>query len=159
MDVRSVEINSPAVIAESIDGEVIVMNLPQGIYYSLTGSAALAWSPLVNGASVADVVNEIAWQHGADPALVARDCAVFVQSLLAESIVRVAPGDAAPGALAFPPTAAGAPRAAVADGVGSSDYKPFGFERFDDMRAMLVIDPVHEVGDFGWPQASDRKDR
>ena len=159
MDVRFFELNAPAVIAESIDGEVIVMNLPQGIYYSLTGSAALAWSPLVNGASVADVAHEIALRQGADPELVARDCAVFVQNLLDESIVRVASGDATPDVPAFPAIAAGAPPAAVADGVALSGYEPFGFERFDDMRAMLVIDPVHEVGDFGWPQASDSKER
>ena len=33
-------------------------------------------------------------------------------------------------------------------------YPGFGFERYDDMQALLVIDPVHEVGDFGWPSRS-----
>ena len=36
----------------------------------------------------------------------------------------------------------------------AATYPGFGFERYDDMQALLVIDPVHEVGDFGWPSRS-----
>ena len=162
MDVCRFEVNAPAIVAESIDGEVIVMNLPQGIYYSLTGSAALAWLPLVNGASVAEVAGDIARRHDVAMATVARDCAAFLQELLAESIVR--PVDAgrasADVVLSIPSIEARAALAEVtADGGRPTGYQPFGFERFDDMRAMLVIDPVHEVGDFGWPQAAGTKDR
>ena len=38
-----VTVNAPHVIHETIDGEVIVINLATGTYYSLKGSAAELW--------------------------------------------------------------------------------------------------------------------
>jgi hypothetical protein len=40
VDSARFEVNSPTVIGEAIDGEVMVINLVSGIYYNLTGTAA-----------------------------------------------------------------------------------------------------------------------
>jgi hypothetical protein len=147
MDVRRFEINAPAVIAETIDGEVMVMNLQAGIYYSVTAEGARIWPGLVAGAPVDALEAGVLRVTDAPGDRVAADLAVFVQRLLEESLVRPRSGTAAlPDAL--PPFAE--PR---------GPYQGFGFERFDDMRAMLVIDPVHEVGEFGWPQRAEPKGR
>ena len=34
------EINTPQIVAESVDGEVIVVDLANGYYFSLSGTAA-----------------------------------------------------------------------------------------------------------------------
>lgn len=141
MDTRRFELNAPAVLAEAIDGEVMVMNLQHGIYYSVTGTAAHAWPQLVTGVAVAEVGTAVAHATGHDPSLVGRDLAAFVDRLTNEAILRPATG-VTTGPATLP----------------AATYAGFGFERFDDMRAMLVIDPVHEVGDFGWPQQGTQKD-
>jgi hypothetical protein len=30
-------------------------------------------------------------------------------------------------------------------------YKPPAIERFDDLEELLVLDPIHEVDEAGWP--------
>jgi hypothetical protein len=147
MDVRRFEINAPAVIAETIDGEVMVMNLHAGIYYSVTAEGAHIWPALVAGVPVDVLEAGIVRATGAPRDGVAADLAVFVQRLLDESLLRPLSGTTGP---PDPISPFDQPR---------ESYRGFGFERFDDMRAMLVIDPVHEVGEFGWPQKAEPEGR
>jgi hypothetical protein len=40
------------------------------------------------------------------------------------------------------------------NGAASLDRRPFAppiFERYDDMRDLLTLDPIHEVSEEGWP--------
>jgi hypothetical protein len=136
VDNRRFVLNSPAVIGEAIDGEVMVINLVSGIYYNLTGTAAAAWPLLAAGLTLDEIVARLREACGVDTGVLARDLAVFVDSLAAEAIVRVADEGVAP--TPAPP-------------VTAAPYTGFALNRYDDMRALLVVDPVHEVGDFGWP--------
>jgi hypothetical protein len=137
VDNRRFVLNSPAVIGEAIDGEVMVINLVSGIYYNLTGTAAAAWPLLAAGIALDEIVVRLHEACGMDSGILARDLAVFVDSLAAEAIVRVADEGVTP---------------ASAPTVTAVHYTGFALNRYDDMRALLVVDPVHEVGDFGWPQ-------
>jgi hypothetical protein len=44
-------LNQPRVVGEVIDGEVMVINLDTGVYYSVTGAGAAVWPMLVGGAT------------------------------------------------------------------------------------------------------------
>jgi len=136
VDNRCFAINSPTVIAEAIDGEVMLINLVSGIYYNLTGTAAAAWPMLSAGIPLEAIAATVRQACSADPAVVTRDLADFVAGLEAESILRATGSANVPAVI---PTMAPAP------------YTGFAISRYDDLRALLVIDPVHEVGDFGWP--------
>ncbi|HEY7904374.1 MAG TPA: PqqD family protein [Casimicrobiaceae bacterium] len=141
MAARRFEINAPAIISEAVDGEVMVMNLRDGIYYSVTGGAAAIWPALVGGVALDEIAVSVARTTGAPLARVAADLDAYVARLGDEGILR-----AATGAAHDPPRIAH---------VGN--YQDFAIERFDDMRAMLILDPVHEVGEFGWPQEGGNK--
>ena len=136
VDSACFEVNSPTVIGEAIDGEVMVINLVSGIYYNLTGSAAVAWPMLSAGSPLDAIAAAVGRACDVDAAVVTRDLADFVAGLEAESILR---GTGSANVPAVIPTMAPAP------------YTGFAISRYDDLRALLVIDPVHEVGDFGWP--------
>jgi coenzyme PQQ synthesis protein D (PqqD) len=144
MTIHRYELNVPAVIGEIVDGEVMVMNLRDGIYYSVAGAGAAVWPALTGRCAVDDIAIAIAAASGAPLATVEGDLARFVKRLVAEAILRPA-GDDSP---------AEAPQL-----VDFGSYRDFVIERFDDMRAMLILDPVHEVGEFGWPQQSEPKPR
>ncbi len=131
------EINAPTVIGEIVDGEVMVMNLRDGIYYSIAGAGAAIWEALAGGAALDAIAGAVCAASGTPRATVVVDLEAFTKRLVGESILR--PRDATPSP---------APLQLVDFG----NYRGFDFERFDDMRAMLILDPVHEVGDFGWPQ-------
>jgi coenzyme PQQ synthesis protein D (PqqD) len=136
MPARRFEINAPTIIGEAVDGEVMVMNLRDGIYYSVTGVAAAIWPALAGGAALDEIAATVAGTTGASLARVAADLDGFVARLGEENILRDATGPS-PDRLQI---------------VSPSNYQGFAIERFDDMRAILILDPVHEVGEFGWPQ-------
>lgn len=144
MSARRFELNAPSVIGEAVDGEIMVMNLRDGIYYSVAGAAATVWPALVGGVPV-DAIATAAESATRQPReRIGADLDAFVARLCDEGILRPATSDAP----------------APADAVSFADigdYQGFGFERFDDMRAMLILDPVHEVGEFGWPQQGGAK--
>jgi hypothetical protein len=124
-------------MGEAIDGEVMIIDLVSGIYFNLTGTSAATWPLLVAGVPLHAIVVTVGASCEADPAAIARDLAVFADRLVAESIVREL----------SPATAS----AAAAPALPNATYTGFAINRYDDMRALLVVDPVHEVGDFGWP--------
>ena len=68
-----------------------------------------------------------------------------LRSLEAESLIR----SSANGASASPP----APGAS--DGAALGAFAPPAFEKFTDMEELLLLDPIHEVGDTGWPRKPD----
>ena len=135
-------LNQPPVVGEVIDGEVMVINLDTGVYYSVTGAGAAAWPMLVAGATRLEITDRVARHYGADVASVERDLGTFIARLADEAILRPRQEDVA--AESFD----------AVDPWPAVTYPGFGFERYDDMQALLVIDPVHEVGDFGWPSRS-----
>jgi hypothetical protein len=135
-------LNQPPIVGEVIDGEVMVINLDTGVYYSVTGAGAADQHRPHGGATRREISDRVARHYGADAASVERDVDPFVTQLTDEAILRPLRDGAAAGSVDS------------VDEWPSVAYPGFGFERYDDMQALLVIDPVHEVGDFGWPSRS-----
>jgi hypothetical protein len=137
VDDQRFTLNAPSVIGEAIDGEVMIINLVSGTYYNLRGTGAAAWPLLAAGLPVKSIVDSMAAACDVGRDRITREFTAFVDQLLAESIIRAADPSTGPAVVALP--------------AGEATYTGFDLERFDDMRALLVVDPVHEVGDFGWP--------
>jgi hypothetical protein len=130
--------NTPAVVAEVIDGELVVMNLTSGTYYSSQGLGATVWRWIEEGHAVAAI--EQALIAGCDvPAdTVTRDLTAFIEQLSAESLVRPAP--TAPAGELPPP----APP-------GRLPYDRPTLAVYSDMQDLLLLDPIHDVDAAGWP--------
>jgi hypothetical protein len=131
-------VNKPAVVSEVIDGELVVMNLATGNYFSSAGSGALLWSQLDAGASEEALATTLCSRLDVDAATASGDVARFVAQLLAESLVREV--DPATVAAAHP--------------VAAAVREPYAAPRMDvysDMRDLLMLDPIHDVAEDGWP--------
>jgi hypothetical protein len=129
------ELNNPPIIAELVEGEVIAIDLGRGSYYSLAGAAAGIWIALTTGRSGADIM--AALRSASEPRL-AGELQGFIESLLAEGLIRPASADRPAGALGA--------LAAWSEGA-------LRFERFNDMQDLLILDPIHEVDEeAGWPK-------
>jgi hypothetical protein len=119
--------NRPDVIDENFDGESVIVNLKSGCYFSLNPPATALWALLAEGRSPRSL---------ADSADVDDETiAAFVAQLHEEDLVVAGGTDAGPA-----PTALG----------GTPTL-----EKFTDMQALLVVDPIHDIdldGD-GWPVA------
>lgn len=134
-------INEPSVISEVIDGETIVLNFESGHYYSFNPSASEIWQGVASGAGVAAVAEQVMRLFAGDPTAIHAEVATFVRRLEEESLIRRADVQVQPPALDRTPPAAPA-----------TPFAPPTFEKFTDMEELLLLDPIHEVSDTGWPR-------
>jgi hypothetical protein len=135
--------NTPAVSHETIDGEVIMIHFDTGSYYSLDGAGAVLWGLIEAGATADEIVHGLVARFDGDHATIR----VAVQALLADLaeeglIVR---DDAA--APAEAPELTGA---LPTNGTRPAFVAP-ALQKYTDMQELLLLDPVHEVDDRGWP--------
>lgn len=57
----------PAIASEVVDGELVVLQLDDGLYYGLDRMGTQIWKRLVAGRCVRDVVDELAQQYPDEP--------------------------------------------------------------------------------------------
>ncbi len=138
---QSFRFNQPFVVSELIDGEVVIMNLKSGNYYSARKTGALIWEWLESGLTAEAMTSRLAAIYGGEEAVYAGDLAAFLDRLLGEGLIKptaaVAVASAAPGDGTPPPRAYQAPL----------------LEVYADMQDLLLLDPIHDTDDVGWPVA------
>lgn len=127
-------INTPAVIADVLDGEAIIINLVSGRYYSMDGSGAYLWVGLAAGHDPAALIAHLAALPAAPPT-VSAEVDAFIARLKEEDLLREtdanSPGGESP--------------------LFSGMYTPPVLHAFSDMESMLLLDPIHKVDEAGWP--------
>jgi hypothetical protein len=148
-----VTVNAPHVIHESIDGEVIVINLATGAYYSLKDSAAALWQVIgePSGAHERELVEELADRYDASVQTLEAAVEPFLAELEREGLVSRADGadvNAEPAIHAATPSSSNG-------NAPSHAFAPPVLEKFTDMQDLVLLDPVHEVDEKGWPQRAD----
>ena len=129
-------VNSPQVVSETIDGEAIIMHHGTGHYFNTTGTGALIWQAIEQGASAPAIAGRLAAAFEVNEAGARAAVSGFVAALEANDLVRRAP--AGPAAAFGPP----AVKAAFAEPE---------LHVHTDLADMLLLDPIHEVDETGWP--------
>ena len=134
MNAKHYQINRAEMAAKALEGEVLIINLHNGTYYSMGGSAALPWVMLEQGCSVGQCVRAMAqnWKVGVEQ--VEADLVALLQQLVEEHILT-------------PVAAAGPePDFQISDHPDSLGEPPDRYSRplltiFDDMGDLLALDP------------------
>jgi hypothetical protein len=127
------------VVHETVDGETILIHLQTGCYYSLTGSGAEIWTLMLAARPTDEIADELARRHGVDAAEVRSAVEELVLALAHEDLL--VPNGVGPHA---PPS----PAPPVWQGSAWAEPK---LEKYDDMQDFLLVDPIHEVDEGGWP--------
>lgn len=141
-DIERYAVDEARVVSEIIDGEAVIVNLANGYYYSLDPSAAEIWGWLQAGWSIAEIMSAVRERYdcaAADPETAVR---TFVGTLVADELVMSRQSD--PGDL--PQAGAGADASAA-----KTPFRAPSMQRFEDMQGFLLVDPIHEVDETGWP--------
>lgn len=134
----SFELNTAKFAAEIFEREVVVLDLIEGIYYALGGSAKEIWPHLIGHRPLAQIAADVAHAHDVALADVNIALKAFSERLLDEGILRSA-GAAVEGGTAFSPLA--------------GDFVPPTVEKHVEMQDLLTLDPIHDVDpDSGWPR-------
>jgi hypothetical protein len=136
-------INSPSVIYERFDDEVIAINLDTGTYHAMTGAAADAFVLLSEEATAAELAGALADRYAATSAAILASLPSFLEQLQEEQLIAVVKTRKPRGPLRIAGIKSGLP------------FVPPTVEAYRDLENLLLMDPIHEVGDEGWPEASD----
>jgi hypothetical protein len=128
--------NVPRFVDETVDGEALIMDMVSGTYYSCVGASTFAWDALKRGVPADEVARAVAVAYGISADRALDDMAIFVSQLLDEQALVTA--DDGPATLDEHFDAA-------------EDYQPLRLERYTDLADLILLDPVHDVSDAGWP--------
>lgn len=122
---------------ERLDGDVIAVNLATGAYFSLSGSAADVWTAAVSGAPSTTWLARLDEAYGTP---VSREDVAHLLSACVEHGL-VEPMEANMDDL--PPLPADLDRSRWLSPV---------LEVFTDLQDLILVDPIHDAGDLGWPR-------
>ena len=143
-------INSPKVLQETIDGEVVIINLDTGHYFSLLKTGAKIWRDIEQGITQIDIVNRLHHQYEGDRTAIEQVVHQFLAELQQEElIVSTSSSQSQAATQHLPPSAATA-------ALEMLTFEPPTLEKFTDMEDLLSIDPIHEVDGRGWPHAKPK---
>jgi hypothetical protein len=133
--------NTPQLVDETVDGEALIMDMVTGTYYSCAGPSATAWNGLKDGWEVDDVAATISSTYEVPETKARRDVRRFADELLQEGMLVERDGQAPP----VGETVLGLRRAA------DEGYGGLSIEKHTDLADLLLLDPVHDVTEAGWP--------
>ena len=126
------ELNTPKIAAETLDNEVMVIDFEAGLYFSLRESAAAIWTLVTAHHSLEKTLEQL------QPVLPNAEKLVpdFITQLEQHNLIRLSQME----------------RQTVNIAIFGDNLKPPVLEKFDDMQALLLLDPIHEVAPrAGWP--------
>jgi hypothetical protein len=141
------KINSPKVVHETIDGEVVVVNLDLGDYYSLVKVAVDVWHGIERGISQENMIAEISDRYDGSYEEIETSVDSFLQKLQLEKLIVLQPANTE--AIAHHGDEENHTQA-IKD---KAKFEPPFLEKFTDMEDLLLLDPIHEVEEAGWPNA------
>ena len=140
-------INGPNVIHDTVAGETVVINLNSGAYYSLQHTGAEIWGLIEKGTTVEGVIQFMTKRYSSVEVDVARVVAQFLQKLQEENLIRV------DGSSLSGPRPVGDTSPATGSSVQAPVFEMPVLQVYRDLENILLLDPIHEVDEEGWPVA------
>lgn len=141
----SFQVNTPQVVCETIDGEVVIVNLEKGYYYSLLKTGAEVWSGLEQGSDRLHLIDQLTQTYAASYEDIATAVDEFLDHLIREELILKVES-----ATLDSPN----PTTTIAPSTSKLPFEKPMLEKFTDMEDLLLLDPIHEVDvEVGWPNA------
>jgi hypothetical protein len=132
----------PSVVHETFGDETVIVNLDTGSYYSAQGISSFIWRLVEGGALESDILRHIKSEFAGDSGEISRASRAFLDQLVEEALVICQTdgllGDRLPGNEIYAPDKA---------------FSVPTLQKYTDMEEMLLLDPIHEVDEQGWPSS------
>ena len=134
-------VNTPTVTHETIDGEAVIINLDSGNYYSLVDVGSFIWGLVDQGASASDLQNLVLQNYQGNAIEVDRGVQALLDQLQQENLI-------------VPVDGTGAVDLDLVSNNGHEkpSFNPPSLHKYSDMQELLLLDPIHDVDDAGWPK-------
>ena len=137
--------DTPKVIHEIIDGEAVMIHMEKGYYYSLDRVGSTIWNLIDLGTAVPQIITLMQQRYSGSPDVIENGVINLLQQLQTEELI-------IPGRAAQNGSSADDPPASVPN--DDQDKIPFiapELHKYTDMEDLLLLDPIHEVDETGWP--------
>ena len=131
-------INKPSVISDILDGELVIMNNVGGKYHTSAGTGPLIWLCIDRGMSRSAIVNAIANACSVGEDRIAPDLDAFIKELVSQGLISGAKGEQVAAEPEPPP-------------LSRTAYEKPELSTYSDMQDLLLLDPIHDVSEEGWP--------
>jgi hypothetical protein len=125
---------------ERVGNEVIVIDLQSGHYFHITGSGTEIWTLLLQQPTP-EYVEAVMSERYPGSEHVATEARAFLTELKSAEIVSEDEGEA---------------HAAPTPDLGAvpATYQPPVLVTYTNMSDLLLLDPIHDVDDYGWPHTA-----
>ena len=144
--------NVPKIIHETIEGETVLVNLDTGNYYSLDGIGADVWGLMEKGIHLGGMIDWISERYEGERMDIEKALFRLIEELQCEELI-VPDGTRDPG-IAMDQSGV----SKDSPGEQLKNFVPPVLHKYSDMQDLLLLDPVHEVDESGWPNVKPDKE-
>jgi coenzyme PQQ synthesis protein D (PqqD) len=139
-------VNTPNVTHETIDGEAVIINLDSGNYYSLVEVGSFIWDLVGKGVSASEVQDLVIQTYEGNATDIDRGVQELLAQLQQENLIVPVEGG---GAFDLTQLTQALPSN---NGHEKPSFNPPLLHKYSDMQELLLLDPIHDVDDAGWPK-------
>ncbi len=134
---KSYRIPQTRVIYEVLNTEVIVVDFTTGNYYALIHVAKQIWQLIEQSATVDQMAQLLSDRYQREKAAILVDLQQFFEQLLENQLIEST-------------DQGGAQELTLAPSEGW-EYDIPKLQKYTDVQSLLLLDPIHEVAEEGWP--------
>ena len=131
--------NQPEVVSESLEDELVIVNLESGNYYSVNAMGAVIWGCVEQGATIVETLQTLSAAYQAPQAEMELAISRFVDDLLQNKLIVPSERD----------TPCEAKLSSHPEGMQPFEAPKLNI--YSDLQDLLLLDPIHEVDETGWP--------
>lgn len=143
MIVHTYEVSGANIVYEVFDEEVVVVNLNSGKYYSIRNIAAYIWKAIIASLAIEIIIEHLSERYPTASEDISKDVFTFVDLMVKEGLLKASQNQPKEHQLSLPSVNYGVPT----------------LEIFSDMQEILLLDPVHDVDESGWPITEAQLDK
>lgn len=133
--------NRAEVAADVLDGEAVLINLSNGVYYSLVGTGSFLWTLIEQNHTLDAIAEALTAHYDVSLSQAQTDVQALAERLIAENLVLIGQGEAT--------------SALPSDPTNKQPYETPQLNIFRDMQAMLALDPpMPDLTDIPWKNSS-----
>ena len=158
--------NKPNVVHEVIDGEAVLVNLKNGTYYSTDKVGADVWTLMEKGAPASQIIEDIQARYVGDKDTITQSVMQLLIQLQKENLI-VSTGllqssmEQNDSHAEMPKAESEGtkflfeePRLEKGFDINKIPFEEPKLEKYSDMEDLLLLDPIHDVEEEGWPKAN-----
>lgn len=134
------------IVHDDFGDEIVIINLHSGVYFSLVDTGRFIWNLLNNTPTIGQLAENVGKVYSGHDHDIQKETRRFLNELESDGLILIS--DKTPDSGTNPP----ANDVVDSQSGKKKDFKPPVLKKYTDQQELLLLDPIHEVDDIGWPQ-------